>query len=79
MAGQEYSYSEKINVTNMKILRWMCRLIRIDMITNEVIRGIVRVTFMMNKMMEVRVRWFEHVKMRCYSKEVFEVGCSRSY
>ena len=42
----------------------MCGYMRIDRITNRVIRDLVKVTPVKDKMRETRLRWFDHVKRR---------------
>lgn len=48
----------------MRMLRWICRHTRYNKIRNEVIREKVGVTSMIDKMREIRLRWFEHMQ-RC--------------
>ena len=57
----------------------MCGYMRLDRIRNEVIRDQVEIApiedKMMDKMMETRLRWFDHVKRkrvecRCTNEEV---------
>nr|XP_009791670.1 PREDICTED: uncharacterized protein LOC104238877 [Nicotiana sylvestris]XP_016454062.1 PREDICTED: uncharacterized protein LOC107778337 [Nicotiana tabacum] len=48
----------------MGILRWMCGHTRLDRIRNEVIRDKMDVISVEDKMREVRLRWFGHVKRR---------------
>ncbi|OIT29634.1 dna polymerase eta [Nicotiana attenuata] len=55
---------QKIKVAEMRILRWMCGHTRLDKIRNEVIRDKVGVAPVEDKMREVRLRWFGHVKWR---------------
>ena len=42
----------------------MCGYTRADRIRNEVIRDIIKVSSIENKIREIRVRWFGHVKKR---------------
>ena len=49
-------------VTEMRMIRWMCGYTRMDRIRNEVIRDLVKVAPIEDKMSETRLRWFEHVK-----------------
>nr|XP_033510858.1 uncharacterized protein LOC117275662 [Nicotiana tomentosiformis] len=58
------SHIQKMNVTEMRILRWMCGHIRLDKVRNEDIREKVGVASMEDKMHEARLRWFGHVRRR---------------
>ncbi|KAL6561231.1 hypothetical protein OROMI_016832 [Orobanche minor] len=55
---------QKMNVTEMRMLRWMCGHTKKDRLRNEVIREKVRVASIEDKMMENRLRWFGHVRRR---------------
>ncbi|KAG5569172.1 hypothetical protein H5410_058938 [Solanum commersonii] len=56
--------SKKMHVAEMRMLRWMCGHTRSDRIRNEVIREKVGVASVVDKLREVRLRWFGHVKRR---------------
>ncbi|KAL6561568.1 hypothetical protein OROMI_017169 [Orobanche minor] len=55
---------QKMNVAEMRMLRWMCSHTKKDRLRNEVIREKVRVASIKDKMMENRLRWFGHVRRR---------------
>ncbi|KAL6544202.1 hypothetical protein OROGR_010699 [Orobanche gracilis] len=55
---------QKMNVAEMRMLRWMCGHTKKDRLKNEVIRENVRVASIEDKMMENRLRWFGHVRRR---------------
>ncbi|KAL6521106.1 hypothetical protein OROGR_017675 [Orobanche gracilis] len=55
---------QKMNVGEMRMLRWMCGHTKKDRLRNEVIREKVRVASIEDKMMENRLRWFGHVRRR---------------
>ena len=51
-------------VAEIRMIRWMCGLTRLDRIRNEVIRSLVEVAPIEEKLREMRLRWFGHVKRR---------------
>ncbi|KAJ0588661.1 hypothetical protein HanIR_Chr04g0177261 [Helianthus annuus] len=53
-----------MEVVEMRMLRWMCGLTRIDTIRNEVFRERLRVASISSKIKEGSLRWFGHVKRR---------------
>ncbi len=55
---------DKLDVTEMKMLRWMCGVTRMDRIRNERIRGTVKVTELSKKVQERRLQWYGHVMRR---------------
>ena len=46
----------------MRIIRWMCSYTRVDRIRNGIIRNLVKVAPIEDKMRETRFRWVDHVK-----------------
>ncbi|KAF3627786.1 hypothetical protein FXO37_29679 [Capsicum annuum] len=59
-----HSHIQKLKVTEMRMLCWMCGLTREDRVRNEIIRGKVRVASVEDKMRKGRLRWFGHVMRR---------------
>ena len=56
--GQE----ARLEVNEMRMLRWMCGLTRRDNIRNEHIRGTTRVVQASTKIAEKRLKWYGHVR-----------------
>lgn len=54
----------KVSVAEMRMLRWMCSKTRRDKIKNENITESVGIAPIVEKMVENRLRWFEHVERR---------------
>ena len=48
----------------MRMLRWMCRVTKLDMIRNERIRGTTKVGEITKKVQERRLKWYGHVMRR---------------
>jgi len=49
-------------VADMRMIRWMCGYTIMDRISNGVLRDLVKVAPIEDKLREVRLRWFGHVK-----------------
>ena len=49
-------------VVEMRMIRWMCAYTRMDRISNGAIRDLVKVVPIEDKMREIRLRWFGHIK-----------------
>nr|GEZ49210.1 hypothetical protein [Tanacetum cinerariifolium] len=54
----------RVEVAELRILRWICGKTMIDMIPNGVFRVELDVNSIVNKMRERRLSWFRHVKRR---------------
>src|SRR3989304_5901116 len=54
----------KMEVAEMRMLRWMCGHTRMDRIRNEVFRDRLGVAHISLKVREGRMRWFGHVRRR---------------
>ena len=55
---------EKMEVAEMKMLRWMCGVASLDKIRNAKIRGTTKVGEISKKVQERRTRWYGHVMRR---------------
>ena len=58
------SEEKKMDVTEMKMLRWMVGVTRRNRIRNEYIRGTVKVTEISKKIQESRLRRYGHLRRR---------------
>ncbi|GJY19484.1 retrovirus-related pol polyprotein LINE-1 [Tanacetum coccineum] len=56
--------ANRMEVAEMRMLRWTCGKTILDMIPNGVFRTNLQVVNTVNKMREGRLRWFGHVKRR---------------
>ena len=54
----------KLEVAEMRMVRWMCVVTRLDKIKNERIRGTTKVGEITNKIQERRLKWYGHVMRR---------------
>ena len=55
---------KKLEVAEMRMLRWMCGVTRLDKIRNERIRGIMKVGEITKKVQERKLKWYGHVMRR---------------
>ena len=58
------SHVQRMRVTEMRMIRWICGHTKLDKIRNEVIRGKLGVASIEDKLREARLRWFGHIKRR---------------
>ncbi|GKE05542.1 hypothetical protein Tco_1397560 [Tanacetum coccineum] len=56
--------ANKVEVAELRMLRWTCGKTMVDMIPNGVFRAELDVDSIIDKMREGRFRWFGHVKRR---------------
>ena len=55
---------KKLEVAEMRMLRWMCGVTKLDKIRNERIRGTTKVGEITKKVQERRLKWYGHVMRR---------------
>ena len=55
---------KRMNVDEVKMLRWMSRMTRRDRKPNALIRGTLKVAELSKKVQEARLRWYGHVLRR---------------
>ncbi|RWR94899.1 ataxia telangiectasia mutated family protein [Cinnamomum micranthum f. kanehirae] len=60
----KHNHVKKMEVAEMRMLRWMCGITRRDRIRNEEIWGKVGIAPIGDKMRENRLKWFGHVRRR---------------
>ncbi|XP_026683621.1 uncharacterized protein LOC103514996, partial [Diaphorina citri] len=54
----------RLEVAEMRMLRWICGVTRLDRIRNEIIRSKIKVTEISKKIQERRLQWYGHVQRR---------------
>ncbi|GJY37540.1 retrovirus-related pol polyprotein LINE-1 [Tanacetum coccineum] len=54
----------RVEVAELRVLRWTCGKFTVDMIPNRVFRAELEVDSIIDKMSEGRLRWFGHLKKR---------------
>ena len=52
---------KKLDVAEIRMLRWMCGVTKLDRIRNERIRGTTKVGEISKKVQESRLKWYGHV------------------
>ena len=57
-------HTQKINIADMRMLRWMCDKTNMDKVRNENIRMLIGIAPIENKMKENRLRWFGHIRCK---------------
>nr|GEV27140.1 hypothetical protein [Tanacetum cinerariifolium] len=72
-ASRRYIKVIRMEVAELRMLRWACGKTMLDMISNGVYIVELKVESIINKMMEGRLRWFGHVKRRPQSAPVRRV------
>ena len=54
----------KMEVAELKMVRWALGVTRKDKIRNECVRGTAKIAKLGNKLQNTRLRWYDHVKRR---------------
>nr|GEV91275.1 reverse transcriptase domain-containing protein [Tanacetum cinerariifolium] len=65
--------ANKVEVVELRILRWTCVKTLLDMIPNGVYRAHLEVEMIINKMRKGRLRWFKHIRRQPQSTPVRRV------
>ena len=63
-ASMRKTEEKRMDVAEMRMLRWMCGATREDRIRNEYVRGSVKVVEILKKVQEGRLRWYGHILRR---------------
>ena len=58
------AHEKKLDVAEMRMLRWMSAVTKTDIIGNERIRGTTKVGEISKKVQESRLKWYGHVSRR---------------
>ena len=67
----------KIEVADLKMVRWALGVTRKDKIRNEYVRVTAKITKLGDKFRNARLRWYEYVKRReedCVGKRMMEIA-----
>ena len=67
------NFEHKMEVTEMRMLRWMCGHTLMDRIRNQEFRDKLGVAPISGKMRENRLRWFGHVQRKTFDAPVRRV------
>ena len=59
--GSKKAQEKRLDVAEMKILRFACGVKKLDRIKNERIKGTIKVTEISKKVQERRLQWYGHV------------------
>ena len=68
----------KMEVAELKIVRWALRVTRKDNIRNEYVRGTAKIAKLGDKLSNARLRWYGHVKRKeedYAGKRMVEMAC----
>ena len=75
----EKAREKKLDVAEMRMLRWMSGVTKVDRIRNERIRGSAKVGELSKNVQETRLKWYGHVLIReeYMGKRVMLIGKRR--
>ena len=62
--AEKKAQEKKLDVAEMRMLRWMSGVTKLDRIRNERIRGTTKVGEISKKVQESRLKWYGHVLRR---------------
>ena len=68
-------FEQRMEVTEMRMLRWMCGNTMMDRIRNQEFREKLGVAPLSAKMRENRLRWFGHVQRKTHDAPVRRIEC----
>ena len=63
-ASMKKTDEKRMDVAEMRMLRWMCGVTREDRIKNDYVRGTTKVVEVSKKAQEGRLRWYGHILRR---------------
>ena len=58
------AHDKKLDVTEMRLLRWMCGVTKMEKIRNETITRTTKVGDLSKNVHEIRLRWYGHIMRR---------------
>ena len=68
-------FEQKMEVTEMHMLRWMCDNTMMDRIRNQEFREKLGVAPLFAKMWENRLRWFGYVQRKTHDTPIIRIEC----
>ena len=68
-------FEQRIELTEMRMLRWMCCNTMMDRIRNQEFREKLGVAPLSAKMRENRLRWFGHVQRKIHDAPKKRIEC----
>lgn len=62
--SQKKASEKRMEVAEMRMLRWMCAVMRRDTINNAKIKGTIKVVEVFRKVQEARLTWYGYERWR---------------